>query len=293
MKAATKANIFLLIGAIAGVLISIGIITYSIMQNFDVKTVDSYNGEFCEDSVLKEHRPFQVYLSLTSTSNVNATNYKICSVMLPNKHRTNETIECYYPKLPHNKDGNINKKQMTVFCSWSPHSQVRRIGITASQFVILIFVILWIIFAARIWGKLLGLIYMILSALTIAGMFWILIKDASALRSSRNWCKGYYQHSLCNPYNYLNPDMKCECDYLKYLGTVMLDAMAVLVFIYVTVCCILRFVAYRYREDENYQNLDALAEVNEEENDNSGYQQQSENPNEKRAREIYSSYGYK
>jgi hypothetical protein len=241
------------IGIAVSVLLSVGIIAYSIMQGHDLKTPNWYDGSICEDSVFDNHRPFQVYYTLADSSDIaNMTNYKICTNLKKNPNVT----YCGSPPLPKNSAGTaVDTSKMVLYCGWATRQQVRRIAITSAMIAAAVISILWLIFAHRIWGKILGLVYTILCVLALVGMGWVLFTDSKAITQSKHWCEGYYSHSLCNPTNHPDPKMNCKCYFAPYSGTAILDGIGVALYLLLVIACLYRQYTYIYRE-EQYNQLD-------------------------------------
>jgi len=295
----TKANIFVVLGILASILLSAGIITYSIMQGRDMKA-SFYDKSFCQDTVLNQHRPFQAQLSFHNQhASANETeSYKVCNTFLVNNGKSGNLTTCLFPTTPRTKSGDIDKDQMVLHCGWSTRQQVRRLSIVSSQIVAVLFGIVWVVFAAKSWGKIIGLVYTALVAASAVGLGWLAFTDIHAILQSRNWCNSYYAKSLCNV-NPQNPTMNCTCYYATYSGTAILDIIGVIVYLYLLGSCIYRKVTYLHKEDEGFENLDdKLSQLDngEKESLTSSSRTSSsstfESPSERRAREIYSSYNY-
>lgn len=307
-KAKTKANIFVVVGIVVSILLSIGVITYSIMQGRDMKAVFyRKDHSFCQQTLFNEYRPFQAQLSFKhpgSSANETAT-MKVCADFLRAGNvvsgetlssAKNWTTTCLFVDTPRTSSGEIDSSKMLLHCGWSTKEQVRRISIVSGQLIFALVGLLWLIFASKIWGKIIGFVYMALVALSAVGMGWLSFADINALWQSRRWCTSTYAKKICN-FDANSPTMTCGCEYATFSGTAILDVLGVFIYVLLLVACIYRIVTYFYREDDDelsghlsqLDNEEKTSLTSSQDTDRLSY---GETPSERRAREIYSSYGY-
>lgn len=115
---------------------AITIVVFTFIQNPDLKFPESVydkDKDFCEDTILKEHRPFRVfYTSLNPSSNTSNT-FHICA-----GKDNSTTAACVAYTFPANE-----KHQM--YCGWDRGSTLKRAFISGTQVFCIILLAIWLI----------------------------------------------------------------------------------------------------------------------------------------------------
>ncbi|KAF0984419.1 hypothetical protein FDP41_000318 [Naegleria fowleri] len=260
------ANTCLGMSCVLGVLGALALFSLSIVDSLNVNFSSHVdNKDFCGITSLNEHRPFSVQYILSNTDSNSTHIYKVCAEVQPGAFAGHNGTFCIYPSVPYDDHGQPIASQMKAFCGFSLAVMFERFGIVLGYLVGFVFALLWLTMGRRSiennkikWtGRIFGGIYTIWSVLSIAAAFYLMIADASRVATSVDWCNNVYIPHYCNPGGFDGPVEECKCDFGLYIGMPILGACLILVYVFSTITCIVKWVAEYRAVREGYRDLDA------------------------------------